>query len=105
MLPKKNRLSTKSWPRSDLKRLKTPNFLMLYKKSDCFSVGIVVSKKVSKRAVDRNSLKRKIYQAIKNTSLLSSTLTLVIVCFPQSLTLTQSQITQELINYSAKIHD
>ena len=43
---------------------KTPLFGLVVLKSEKPKVGIIISKKISKKAVDRNRVKRLVYQAV-----------------------------------------
>lgn len=43
---------------------KTPLFGLVVLKSEKPKVGIIISKKISKKAVDRNRIKRLVYQAV-----------------------------------------
>lgn len=63
MLKKKERLTRKEFDRffSIGKRLHTPSFQLIYAPSSSFHGSVVVGKKVSKKAVDRNRLRRRIY--------------------------------------------
>jgi ribonuclease P protein component len=63
MLKKSERLTRQEFDRSFKlgKRLHSPLLQLIYHPSDTFHGSVVVSKKVAKRAVDRNKLRRRIY--------------------------------------------
>jgi len=63
MLKKSERLTRQEFDRSFKlgKRLHSPFLQLIYHPSDAFHGSVVVSKKVAKRAVDRNKLRRRIY--------------------------------------------
>lgn len=71
MLPKRQRLSKRiieEYLQKKGKRVKSPHFSVLYLKNKDtvdFSVGVSVSKKVSKSAVVRNTVRRRCYEAIR----------------------------------------
>lgn len=46
---------------------KTPLFGLVVLKSEKPKVGIIISKKISKKAVDRNRIKRLVYEAVGNS--------------------------------------
>gem|GEM_PF-2037929 len=50
--------------KSEGKMYKTLLFGLVVLKSEEPKVGIIISKKISKKAVDRNRVKRKVYQAV-----------------------------------------
>ena len=67
MLSKKQRLSRKEFSRiyKNGKRVSTPLFYFIYKKSDKKArYSVVVSKKVSKSAVGRHKIKRRVYNIL-----------------------------------------
>lgn len=63
MLKKKERLTKKEFDRSFSvgKRYHSPSIQLIYEKSDVFHGSAVVGKKVYKKAVDRNRLRRRMY--------------------------------------------
>ncbi len=64
MLPKKNRFSFKN--RLPRQILNFPSFSVRYEKNDeGLKVGVVVSRKVDKRAVVRNRIKRVILETVR----------------------------------------
>lgn len=67
MVNKKNRLSRSDFSRFFLlgKRIHTPYIQIIYTPSPSFSVAVVVSKKVSKKAVVRNKIKRRVYEILR----------------------------------------
>lgn len=66
MLKKKERLTKKEFDRffSIGKRVHSPAFTLLYTPSETFHGAVVVGKKVYKKAVDRNRLRRRLYNAL-----------------------------------------
>ncbi|MEK7613335.1 MAG: ribonuclease P protein component [Patescibacteria group bacterium] len=93
MLSKKERLSRVSFPkkRAQLRHNFTWGAVSFYP-SKTLHVGVVVSKKVLKRAVDRNKVRRRLYEAAKN-GLKEETGTFI--CIPRSEVLTISFKTLE----------
>lgn len=66
MLPKNNRLTHSEFPtfaRSATKK-SSDNLFINYTPGDNFKAGVVVSKKVSKKAVDRNRMRRVLYSIL-----------------------------------------
>ena len=63
MLKKKERLTRKAFDRSFSvgKRYHSPVLQLIYDPSDSFHGAAVVGKKVYKKAVDRNTLRRRLY--------------------------------------------
>lgn len=68
MLPKKERLSRAEFNRffSLGKRLHSKSFTMVYAPHDSLHVSVVTSKKVSPHAVDRNKVRRRIYDIVRH---------------------------------------
>ncbi len=70
MLPKKKRIDRKTFlavlPKT--KTESTPFFTIRSKKSDTPKVSIVISKKIAKTAIQRNYIKRRIYNHLSNQS-------------------------------------
>ena len=66
MLKKKERLTKKEFDRffSIGKRLHSPAFTLIYTPDETFHGAVVVGKKVYKKAVDRNRLRRRLYNAL-----------------------------------------
>lgn len=69
MLSKKERLTKAAFDRSFAmgKRFHTPHFQIIYTKAATFHGAVVVGKKVYKKAVDRNRLRRQLYGALYRT--------------------------------------
>ena len=63
MLPKKERLTTKEFDQTFTsgKRHHCPTLQLIYSPSETFHGAAVVGKKVHKKAVDRNRLRRRMY--------------------------------------------
>lgn len=68
MLAKKNRLSRDEFNRffSLGKKVHTPYFQLIHLATEPFKVSVVVSKKVAKTAVQRNKIRRRIYDIVRN---------------------------------------
>ncbi len=68
MLKKRERLSREAFNRffSVGRRHHTPSLQLVYAKTDDFHASVVVSKKVKRGAVERNKLRRQIYEIIRN---------------------------------------
>lgn len=67
MLPKKERLTREDFNRffSAGKRTHFPDFQLIYAPYTTLHVSVVVSKKISKRAVVRNKLRRRVYDLVR----------------------------------------
>ncbi len=70
MLKKKERLTKKEFDRSfsSGKRVHSPLFTLIYNKADDFHCAVVVGKKVYKKAVARNRLRRQVYGIVYRLS-------------------------------------
>ncbi|OGG85576.1 ribonuclease P protein component [Candidatus Kaiserbacteria bacterium RIFOXYB1_FULL_46_14] len=70
MLKKKERLTKKEFDRffSSGRRFHSPLFTLIYNKEEAFHGAVVVGKKVFKRAVDRNRLRRRLYNILYRLS-------------------------------------
>ena len=68
MLPKKERLSRAEFNRffSLGKRFHSKTFTTVYAPHDSLHVSVVTSKKVSPHAVDRNKVRRRIYDIVRH---------------------------------------
>ena len=68
MLPKKERLSRAEFNRffSLGKRFHSKTFTIVYAPHDSLHVSVVTSKKVSPNAVDRNKVRRRIYDIVRH---------------------------------------
>jgi len=64
MLPAKYRLQKFSNLKT-VKRIYSPNFEVIQKAGNRLKLGVVITKKVAKKAVDRNRIKRMIHEALK----------------------------------------
>lgn len=71
MLSRKNRLSRTAFNRffSLGRRIHSKSFLLVYAPHDSFLVSVVVSKKVAPRAVDRNRIRRRIYDIVRHAAI------------------------------------
>lgn len=68
MLPKEKRLTRDEFSRFFVsgKRTHTPAFQIIYTPSPITKVAVVVGKKVYKKAVDRNRLRRQLYHIMRD---------------------------------------
>jgi ribonuclease P protein component len=93
MFAKKQRLNLKLYPEfyKTFFRLVYPPFTIYYQPASEFKVAVIVSKKVSKKAVDRNLVKRRLLHALRHTQPSLPHTNLVIVAKPESLHCKQLQ--------------
>jgi ribonuclease P protein component len=80
------------------RRHQTAFFTLIYSPAPVRAVAVVVGKKVHKRAVDRNTLRRRVYAALR-TQLDGAGITSgihVVICKPEAKNLTQSVIETEV---------
>jgi len=88
MLPKENRLKKKKEFEAVFKggrHIKSQNFFIKYlaNGTDKARIGFVVSKKVSKRAVDRNKAKRRMREAFRDIDgRLKDGISIIVVAYP-----------------------
>jgi ribonuclease P protein component len=88
MLPKENRLKKKKEFEAVFKggrHIKSQNFFIKYlaNGTDKTRIGFVVSKKVGKRAVDRNKAKRRMREAFRNIDgKLKDGISVIVVAYP-----------------------
>lgn len=70
MLNKKERLTTKEFDRffKSGRRIHSPLFTLVYNDAADFHGAVVVGKKVSKKAVQRNKFRRRVYNALYSLS-------------------------------------
>lgn len=104
MLKKKYRLSIKPGIRFQ-SSFKTPIFTLRFSRNDFLynRYSVVVSKKVDKRAVVRNKLKRKITDVIKQTfSKIKTSYDIVFFATKQALDLSDSKLEEEVVNVLRK---
>lgn len=105
MLPHQHRLSDFSAFQNVVRRgrkVHTPHFrvAILSNNPTTTAVGFVVSKKVARKATERNRLKRKMREAVRREILpqLSSTAQIVIIALPGAPKLNYNDIVIELRN-------
>lgn len=67
MITKKERLNKKAFNRSFSKgvRIHTSSLVCIYQKSNQQQVAVVVSKKIARRAVVRNKIRRRVYNGVR----------------------------------------
>ena len=106
MLKKKERLTRKEFDRSFSvgKRLHNPFLQLIYAQSDTFHGSVVVGKKVAKKAVDRNRMRRRIY-AILYASLrkMSSPRTVILIAKPSFASLPRKEAAEAVRELIAKL--
>ena len=68
MLPKKERLKRVAFNQffSCGKRYHSPSYQLIYSAHDTFHASVVVSKKIEKEAVQRNKMRRRVYDILRN---------------------------------------
>ena len=82
------------------------NFVLYYEKSstDSYRIGITISKKVSKRAVDRNLLKRQINHILCNYNNFLLSLDYVLIAKPTANVLGYCSIEDEILFLLKKLY-
>lgn len=104
MLPKQNRLKKKKSFDEVFKKgkiLRAPDFFLKYLEKEAAEarIGFVVSKKVSKRAVQRNKAKRRLREAFRSPiKLLSQGIDVVVVANPSIKSRTLREIAEEVVS-------
>lgn len=80
MLSKKNRLNLSAFKvDKDAKKVSSEYFLIsLNKKENTLRAGVVVSKKVASRAVDRNRIKRIVTESLKGQSSMEGDIRIIV---------------------------
>lgn len=106
MLKKKERLTRKEFDRSFSigKRIHGPNIQLIYAQSPSFHCSVVVGKKVYKKAVDRNRLRRRIYALVYHyhkTHTLDQTC--ILIAKPTVKTLTAPLLKEEVTSLLEKV--
>jgi len=77
MLPARNRANPSLYRKGKIEGTKIADDdfrLTFFKKPRVFKVAVIVSKKVAKKAVDRNRIKRLIYEALRTSGLIAGEL-------------------------------
>jgi len=99
MLPQKNRLNRKDFllVKKNGKKIFLSDFLVYYLSSDQQKVSVVVSKKIAKKATQRNKLRREIYDYFKKPRV-NPTRNLII--YPQKHEISLSDLDQVLSKIS-----
>lgn len=92
MFPKKNKLSRNDFTGTSFTgtsftgtKIHTPLFTLIYNSNPNseLKIGIIASKKISKKAVDRNTLKRKLYSTLEKVINKTTPLKLLFIVKPQ----------------------
>jgi len=104
MLPKENRLKKKKDFETIFKSgklIKGKDILVkyLYNKEEDSKIGFIVSKKVSKKATERNKIKRRFREIIRaNKEKIKKGLGIIIIALPSSKKLSFKEIDSEIKN-------
>jgi len=99
MLKKKQRLTKEAFDIVFKKgqRVHSPTIQLIYQKSDVFHGSAVVGKKVCKKAVDRNRLRRRLYAVLYSYCKAGSCKgTYVLVAKPKLTEVSKKEFTQEV---------
>jgi ribonuclease P protein component len=80
------------------RRYHTDNFTLVYSPSPLRAVAVVVGKKVFKGAVDRNTLRRRVYAAVRSELDMKNVTggMYIIICKPPAKNLTQTAVLPEV---------
>ena len=84
MLKKRSRLSREAFGKAfkQSRRIKGDGFVLLVSPSPSSHAAVVVSKKVAKRAVWRNRIRRVVYDAVARSGLLTRGSTVIVLISP-----------------------
>lgn len=116
MIPKDHRLTRREIDRlfvpqspseksvSPRRVLHTPSFFILAEPSEVFKAGVAVPKKVFKRAVDRNTLRRRVLDALKDIGFLSLPYSILVSVKKGTRLLTKKEVLDELSGLCAKLN-
>lgn len=77
MLPFSNRLklsAPRSAQRQETNRIASADFVLNFKKEPHFRAAVIVAKRVARRAVDRNRIKRLVFEALRDIAPISGEL-------------------------------
>ena len=99
MLKKKERLNREQFSRSFSlgRRIHSPLFTLVYEPTKKLGVAVVVSKKVARKAVLRNKIKRRVYNSIRvQLQHASRTGTFIFLVKPSVLKHSYQEITAEI---------
>lgn len=83
------------------RRFHTESFTLIYSPAPIRAVAVVVGKKVSKSAIDRNTLRRRTYAAIRLG--VGTTGVYVVIAKPKAKDLTQAAIAPEIAKLLASV--
>lgn len=87
------------------RRFHSGNFTLIYSPAPVRAVAVVVGKKVYKRAVDRNTLRRRVYEAVR-VNLLTQGITsgiFIVISKPTAKNCTQNLISPEIMSLLATV--
>lgn len=100
MLPKAHRLTRREFTRyfTDGKRIGDQYFTVIYSPGPSAQAAVSVGKKVSKQAVLRNRLRRRVYAIIKDWfgNLINAQGVVIVIVKPAARTLSKAQFTEVL---------
>jgi ribonuclease P protein component len=98
MFNKKQRLSRAEFDRFFAigKRLHSPSLTLIYAKSEGSHASVVVGKKVAKKAVDRNTLRRRIYGLLyEHLKTQNAPYTLIAIAKPNFIRISRKEASEE----------
>lgn len=97
MLSKKNRLNLTTTPIPKGDKLHSPTLTLIHQPNQThLKLAVIVSKKISPKAVVRNKVRRQIINATQNSLSLSTPTNLIIIPKQKITTTTFDQITKEI---------
>lgn len=85
--------------------LHTPSFFIVAEPSKVFKAGVAVPKKVFKRAVDRNALRRGVFDALREIGFLSLPYSILVSVKKGTSSLTKKEMLDELTELYVKLND
>ena len=78
----------------------SPIATLVYTKNEIFHAAVVVSKKVSKSAVKRNKIRRRVYNVIRNTN---KTGVFIFILKPKSIELSFEELKKSIVELINKV--
>lgn len=85
------------------KRFHSEHLTVVFTPSSTFHASVVVSKKVSKSAVTRNTFRRRVYAKLSGYSVKNQTGVFIVVLKPSFATLTRKEASEEFSRLIVKI--
>ncbi|MEX0933155.1 MAG: ribonuclease P protein component [Candidatus Paceibacterota bacterium] len=116
MIPKSHRLTRSEVdslfaPQSPLEKststrqiLHTPSFFIVAEHREIFKAGVAIPKKILRRAVDRNALRRSIFDALQEVGFLSLPYLMLVSVKKGTSLLTKKEALTELSELYTKLH-